>query len=106
MIYKKVIIGSGFTALGGLLGLDKIDKNILLVNGKIDNKIQGKNLIKLQSRNFNNFKKNIFQSILNNKMSVNIKNNFLSYLGVGGLSNIWGKIFNFDISGRSDLKKK
>ena len=49
-------------------------------------------------------KNNIYQSITNNNLEINTKNNFISYIGFGGLSNLWGKIFNINIRGNNKIK--
>jgi len=104
MIHKNIIIGSGFSSIGAILGLKKKREKFLVITGKALSKKNDKNLIFLPSRDFEKFKKNIYQSIKNNNLSVNVKNNFISYLGFGGLSNLWGKIFNYDIDGNVYLK--
>jgi len=106
MMHKNVIIGSGFSSLGAILGLEKKKEKFLIITGKVKPLKKNKNLINLPSRNFDKYKKNIYQSIKNNKLSVNIKNNFISYLGLGGLSNLWGKIFNLDITGNNKIKNE
>lgn len=104
MIHKNIVIGSGFSSLGAILGLQKKREKFLIITGKTIHSEMSENLISLPSRDFNKFKKNIYQSLKNNNLSINIKNNFISYLGFGGLSNLWGKVFNLDIKGSSDNK--
>jgi hypothetical protein len=106
MLYKNIIIGSGFSSLGAILALQKKNENYLIIAGKANSQKKSKNLIDLPSRNFDKYKNNIYQSLKNNNLSVNIKNNFISYLGFGGLSNIWGKIFNFDIDENNKIKNQ
>jgi hypothetical protein len=103
MIYQDVVIGSGFASLGAILGLKNKRKNFVIITGKINYSNNNKKVINLPTRNFNKYKKNIFQSLTLNKIEIDIKNNFISYLGFGGLSNIWGKIFNLDIIGNTKI---
>ena len=98
MIYNNLVIGSGFSSLGAVLALIKKKQSFTVVYGKTDYRKDYKSTIKLPSRNFNKFKKNICQSIDNNNLHCNLKNNFISYIGFGGLSNLWGKILNTNIN--------
>ena len=104
MINKNVVIGSGFSSLGAVLGLQKKRKNFKIITGNAIKSGEQKNIINLQSRNFNKFKTNIFQSYKINNLRVNTKSNFISYLGFGGLSNLWGKVFNMDVEADTDSK--
>ena len=106
MIIENLIIGSGFSSLGAIFGFLKKKKKFSLITGRIKKNNNEKNIIKLQSRNFEKYKNNISQAIKKNTIDVNIKNNFVSYLGFGGLSNLWGKIFNTDFKDTYSLKKE
>ena len=101
MIHNYLIIGSGFSALGAIYGLNKKRKSFSVITGKIDKKIKSKNLINLESREFAKYKDEIYQSIKNNNFQCNVKNNFISFLGIGGLSKLWGKIINTRIDGNN-----
>ena len=101
MIHKYLIIGSGFSALGAIYGLNKKRKSFSVITGNIDKKIKSKNLINLESREFAKYKDEIYQSIKNNNFQCNVKNNFISFLGIGGLSKLWGKIINTRIDGNN-----
>ena len=104
MINKNVVIGSGFSSLGAVLGLQKKRKNFKIITGNATKSGEQKNIINLPSRNFDKFKTNIFQSYKINNLRVNTKSNFISYLGFGGLSNLWGKVFNMDVEADTDSK--
>ena len=105
MINKNIVIGSGFSALGAVLSLSRKREKFLIIKGTPKFSNRNINLINLPSRNFKKYKANIFQAIQKNKLTVNTKNNFISFLGFGGLSNLWGKIFNYDINCRYKIKK-
>ena len=104
MINKNVVIGSGFSSLGAVLGLQKKGKNFIVITGNAIQIGEQKNIINLPSRNFEKFKTNIFQSHKINNLRINTKSNFISYLGFGGLSNLWGKIFNMDVEVDKETK--
>ncbi|MDC0608762.1 hypothetical protein OAO75_03105 [Candidatus Pelagibacter ubique] len=106
MIIENLVIGSGFSSLGAIFGLMKKKKKFSLITGKIEKNDNEKNVITLQSRNFEKYKNNISQAIKKNTLNTNIKNNFVSYLGFGGLSNLWGKIFNTDFEDTYSLKEE
>jgi hypothetical protein len=99
MIHKYLIIGSGFSALGAIYGLNKKRQSFSIITGYMDKNIKSKNLINLESREFTKYKDEIYQSIKNNNLKCNVKNNFISFLGIGGLSKLWGKIINTRING-------
>lgn len=105
MIHKNIIIGSGFSSIGAVLGLNEKKQNFTVVTGKASMSKNVKNQINLPSRDFSKYKNNIFYSYKNNNLKINIKNNFISFLGLGGLSNLWGKIFNLDIKAEYKRKK-
>ena len=104
MIHKNIIIGSGFSSLGAILGLKKRGEKCLIITGKVLFSKTDQNLIDLPSRNFEKYKNNIYQSTRNNNLEINTKNNFISYIGFGGLSNLWGKIFNINIEGNNKIR--
>ena len=106
MIHKNVIIGSGFSSLGAVISLNYKKEKFVIISGKAKTLDNNVNLINLPSRNFNKYRANIFQSIQKNNLNVNTKNNFISFLGLGGLSNLWGKIFNQNIQGNYDIKRE
>lgn len=106
MIHKNIIIGSGFSSLGAVFSLNYSKEKFVIIGGKAKTLDKDVNLIDLPSRNFNKYKSNIFQSIQKNNLIVNRKNNFISFLGFGGLSNLWGKIFNYDIKGNYNIKRQ
>ena len=106
MIHKNIIIGSGFSSLGAVLSLNYSKEKFVIIGGKAKTLDKNVNLINLPSRNFSKYKANIFQSIQKNNLIVNRKNNFISFLGFGGLSNLWGKIFNHDIKGNYNIKRQ
>ena len=86
MIHKNIIIGSGFSSLGAILGLKKRREKCLIITGKVLFSKTDQNLIDLPSRNFEKYKNNIYQSITNNNLEINTKkilknsNFFIIYL--------------------------
>ena len=54
--------------------------------------------VKLPTRNFERYSNNINLGFLVNKIRLNKNHNFISYLGKGGLSNLWGQIINTKIN--------
>jgi len=95
---ENVIIGSGFSSLGAALALADKKKSFTVICGSVPkNENYLYNRIKLPSRNFKKYIKNINFSYKINKIVTQKNHNFITYLGVGGLSNLWGKILNTDI---------
>jgi hypothetical protein len=104
---NHLIIGSSFTSLGTVLGLlSQKKKKIYVINSNNRNlKTSNDNKIKLMSRNFKEFTHEINSSYKINKILYKKENNFISYLGPGGLSNIWGKLLNSEISEQNKYTK-
>ena len=97
---NHLVVGSGFSALGTVLGLLSLrKKNIFVINAnnKNINSSINTNKIKLISRNFEKYKKEINSSFKINRIISNYKSNFITYLGQGGLSSVWGKLLNTEI---------
>ena len=109
---NHVVIGSGFSALGAVLGLANTKKKkVIVINSDSKNLefLNKESEIKLISRDFKKYKKEINSSYKINRIITSKKSNFISYLGPGGLSTIWGKVLNTEITEKKkniDLIKK
>jgi len=95
---KNLVIGSSFSALGCVLALIKKKENATVILGHYPREIKKSNNIKLPTRNFYKYQNNINTSFYINKFVIDKKYNFISYLGPGGLSNLWGKVINTNVN--------
>jgi len=95
---ENLIIGSGFSSIGCALALIQKKKNVSLVLGQSHNRHKNNYFVKLPTRNFENYSDNINSGFFANRVRFNKKYNFISYLGSGGLSNLWGKIINTKVN--------
>ena len=91
---QNLIIGSGFSSVGCALGLIQKNKKLSIVLGQSNKKQNNNFTVKLPTRNFERYSNNINLGFLVNKIRLNKNHNFISYLGKGGLSNLWGQIIN------------
>jgi hypothetical protein len=97
---KNLIIGSSFSSLGGALALIKKKEKATIIlggGGGITKKRNQVFDIKLPTRDWSRYQNNIKSAFYVNNFNVNKKYNFISYLGPGGLSKIWGKVVNTNV---------
>jgi hypothetical protein len=95
---KNLIIGSSFSCLGGALAFVKKKEKATIILGCAPKKIDEVFDMKLPTRNWSLYENNIKTAFHVSNFNVNKKYNFISYLGPGGLSNIWGKIINENVA--------
>ena len=95
---QNLIIGSGFSSVGCALGLIQQNKKVSIVLGQSKKKQNNNFIVKLPTRNFVSYSNNINLGFFVNKIKFNKNYNFISYLGTGGLSNLWGQIINTKIN--------
>ena len=95
---QNLIIGSGFSSVGCALGLIQQNKKVSIVLGQSKKKQNNNFIVKLPTRNFVRYSNNINLGFFVNKIRFNKNYNFISYLGTGGLSNLWGQIINTKIN--------
>jgi hypothetical protein len=95
---QNLIIGSGFSSVGCALGLIQKNKKVSIVLGQSKKKQNNNFIVKLPTRNFARYSNNINLGFFVNKIRFNKNYNFISYLGTGGLSNLWGQIINTKIN--------
>lgn len=100
---KNLIIGSSFSSLGAALALIKKKEKATIILGGINKKSNEFFDIKLPTRNWSHYKNNIKSAFYVNNFTSNNKYNFISYLGPGGLSNIWGKVVNTNVPYEKNL---
>jgi hypothetical protein len=95
---KNLIIGSSFSCLGGALALVKKKEKATIILGCTSKKIDEVFDIQLPTRDWSRYENNIKSAFYVSNFTVNKKYNFVSYLGPGGLSNIWGKVINENVA--------
>ncbi len=90
---KKLIIGSGFSALSMLAALiDKNNKDISIVYGDHVENINSRKKY-FYSRHFSRFAKHFYSYIKINKLLIGKKLSIFGMIKKGGLSHIWGRKF-------------
>ena len=100
---KNLIIGSSFSSLGAALALIKKKEKATIILGGVTKKSNEFFDIKLPTRNWSHYQNNIKSAFYVNNFNLNNKYNFISYLGPGGLSNIWGKVVNTNVPFEKNL---
>jgi hypothetical protein len=100
---KNLIIGSSFSSLGAALALIKKKEKATIILGGGTKKSNEFFDIKLPTRNWSHYQNNIKSAFYVNNFNLNNKYNFISYLGPGGLSNIWGKVVNTNVPFEKNL---
>ena len=90
MIYDNIVVGSGISALGCLLGLIKSNKKILCIDGSENNseskKNDSDNELVFTKQNIPNKNYQFKENKTNNLNPIEV----LKHYSFGGLSNVWG----------------